>query len=216
MAGGCEGVFRRRRRMPHGVPFSADAAHVYGDRARGSFSDQRHHAADAADPRYLPMGSIPAQSRRAHAGNGDRQRARLSVADVCRRSPSAPQPRHPPAPGTFAPGRPAPRRIDEQPSTVIAGNAGHLLWRRDRHGGQHPSWRSQCRTHTDAMVAGSQRRIFPQPTRPRWYCRRSWIRSTAMGRSTWKRKVATPIHSSIGRDACSRSAADIRRSAAER
>ena len=40
-------------------------------------------------PGKLPMGGLPAQSRRTDARNGDRQRARLSVADLCRRPPRA-------------------------------------------------------------------------------------------------------------------------------
>ena len=35
------------------------------------FPDHRHHAPDAADPRELPVGDLPAQSRRADARDGD-------------------------------------------------------------------------------------------------------------------------------------------------
>ena len=73
-------VFRRRRRMPHGVPLPADAAHVHGDRAGGPAPDHRHHAPDAGDPRRLPVGDLPAQPRRADARDGDRRGARLPVA----------------------------------------------------------------------------------------------------------------------------------------
>ena len=72
-------LFRRRRRMPHGVSLPADAAHLHGDRAGGPPPDHRHHAPDAGDPRELPMGDLPAQPRRADARNGHRQGARLSV-----------------------------------------------------------------------------------------------------------------------------------------
>ena len=48
-------------------------------------------------PETLPMGGVPAQSRRIDARNGDRQRARLSVADLCRGPSRAPQSRHPAA-----------------------------------------------------------------------------------------------------------------------
>ncbi len=44
-------VFRRRRRMSHGVPLPADAAHLHGARARGPLPHHRHHQPDAADPR---------------------------------------------------------------------------------------------------------------------------------------------------------------------
>ena len=73
------GLFRRRRRMPHGVPLPADAAHVHGDRAGGPLPDHRHHAADAGYPGQLPMGDLPAQPRRADARDGHRPGARLSV-----------------------------------------------------------------------------------------------------------------------------------------
>ena len=96
VAGGRAAVFRRRRRMPHGVPFPADAAHVHGDRAGGPLPDHRHHAPDAGDSGRLPMGDLPAQSRRAHARNGHGQRARLSVEDLRGRPPRAPQSRHSP------------------------------------------------------------------------------------------------------------------------
>ena len=79
MAGGDGAIFRRGRRMPHGVPFPADAAHVYGACAGGPAPDHRHHAADAGDPRRRAMGDLPAQSRRTHARDGDRQGAGLSL-----------------------------------------------------------------------------------------------------------------------------------------
>ena len=91
-------VLRRRRRMPHGVPLPADAAHVHGDRAGGPPPDRRDHAADAGHPGQLPVGDLPAQPRRADARDGDRPRARLHVPDVRRRPAHAHQPRHPPAP----------------------------------------------------------------------------------------------------------------------
>src|SRR5690349_2698062 len=87
------------------------------------------------------------------------------MADLYQRPPRAPQPGHPPATCTFAAGRSPPRRIDEQPFTVDARHAGDLLWRRDRDGRQHPSWRSQRRTYTDAVVAGSERRILSRRSR---------------------------------------------------
>ena len=50
-------------------------------------------------PRFVPMGGVPAQSRRADARNGHRSRARLSVEPLCRRPARPDQPRHPPAAG---------------------------------------------------------------------------------------------------------------------
>ena len=55
-------------------------------------------------PDELPMGAVPAQSRRADARNGDRRRARLPVVDLCHRSARAHQSRHP-APAGAADGQ---------------------------------------------------------------------------------------------------------------
>ena len=71
VAGGCQGLLRRRRRMPHGISFPADAAHVHGDRARGPLPDHRHPAPDAGYSAQQPMGDLPAQPRRADVGDGD-------------------------------------------------------------------------------------------------------------------------------------------------
>ena len=49
-------LFRRRRRVPHGVSLPAHAAHVHGDRRRGPLSDHRHHAPDAGHSRQLLSG----------------------------------------------------------------------------------------------------------------------------------------------------------------
>ena len=97
MAGGRARLLRGRRRMPDGVPLSADAAHVHGHRAAGPPPDRRDHAADAGHPGQLPVGDLPAQPRRAHAGDGHQQGARLHVHHVRRRSARAHQPRHPAA-----------------------------------------------------------------------------------------------------------------------
>ncbi|ACS40660.1 hypothetical protein MexAM1_META1p2908 [Methylorubrum extorquens AM1] len=61
VAGGDGAVFRRRGRMPHGLPLPADAADVHGDRPGGPAPDHRHHAPDARDSRGLPVGDLPAQ-----------------------------------------------------------------------------------------------------------------------------------------------------------
>ena len=65
-------LLRRRRRMPHGLPLSPDAAHLHGAAPGGSPADHRHHGADPAHSGNLPVGLVPAQSRRADAGDGDR------------------------------------------------------------------------------------------------------------------------------------------------
>ena len=61
MAGGRAGIFRPRRRMPHGLSLPADAAHLHGDRAGRPLSDHRHPAADPGYSGQLPMGAVPAQ-----------------------------------------------------------------------------------------------------------------------------------------------------------
>src|SRR5437016_2286313 len=66
-------VFRRGRRMSHGVSLPADAADVHGHPAGGSPCDHRNPEPDARNPRQLSVGALPPQSRRAHAGNGDRR-----------------------------------------------------------------------------------------------------------------------------------------------
>ncbi len=146
--------------MPHGIPLPADAAHVHGDRARGPLSDHRHPAPDAGHSAQQPMGDLPAQPRRTDAGDGDVERARLPVGDLCGRPPRAAQSRHPPQAVAAARARPKTRRADELPAVLHAGHAGDLLRRRDRHGRQHPSRRPRRRAHADAVVARPQRRIL--------------------------------------------------------
>ncbi len=58
MAGGRARILRRRRRVPHGVSLSADAAHLHVDRAGRPLSHQRDHAADARHTRQLPVGDL--------------------------------------------------------------------------------------------------------------------------------------------------------------
>ena len=62
VAGGRQRVFRRRRRMPHGLSLSADAANLHGDRPGGPLSDRRHSPANAGHSFQLPVGAVPAQS----------------------------------------------------------------------------------------------------------------------------------------------------------
>ena len=63
VAGRCAAVLWRWRRVPHGVPFSADAAHLHGAAAGRPAADHRHHGADAGYSGVLPVGIVPAQSR---------------------------------------------------------------------------------------------------------------------------------------------------------
>ena len=166
MAGGRAGIFRPRRRMPHGLSFPADAADLHGDRAGGPLSDHRHPAPDAGYSGKLPVGAVPAQPRRTDAGNGHRRRARLSVVDLRQRSPRPHQCRHPPPAGAADGQRPPQDRADELAAAVVSGHADHLLRRRDRHGRQHLSRRPQRRPHADAMDARPQWRLLPRRSGP--------------------------------------------------
>ncbi len=56
VAGGRAAVLRRRRRMPHGVPLPADAAHVHGHRAGRPPPAGRDHGPDPRDPGHLASG----------------------------------------------------------------------------------------------------------------------------------------------------------------
>ena len=101
-----------------------------------------------------------AESRRVDAGDGDRHRARLHVRLVRERQGDADQPGDPAAAGADDGERPAAHRIAERVAAVDAGNADHLLWRRDRDGRQHLSRRSQRRADADAVEWRVERGIF--------------------------------------------------------
>ena len=146
--------------MPHGVSFPGDAAAVHGDAHGGPLSDHRNPPADAADSGGLPVGDVPAQSRRADAGDGDRRRARLHVSRVRAGPQYAHQPRHPPPSGAAAGERPPPHRTDERAAVLAARHAGDLLRRRNRHGRQHLSGRPQRRPHAHAVERRPQRGIL--------------------------------------------------------
>ena len=153
-------VLRRRRRMPHGVPLSADAAHLHGAAPRGPPADHRHHGPDAGHPALVPVGALPAQPRRADAGDGQRRRARLHVSRVQRRPAHAPEHRHPPPPRAADGQQPPAHRAPEQPALLVPRHADPVLRRRDRHGRQHLPGRSQRRAHADAVERGPQRRLL--------------------------------------------------------
>ncbi len=99
-------LLRRGRRVPHGLPLPAHAAHVHGGADGGPLPADRHPRPDAADRRRLPVGHLPAQPRRADPRDGHRRGARLHVPHLRRRPPGAHQPRHPPAAGPAARERP--------------------------------------------------------------------------------------------------------------
>jgi maltose alpha-D-glucosyltransferase/alpha-amylase len=67
MAGRRGRVLRRRRRVAHELPLPAHAADVHVAPDGGSLPDHRHHGSDAGDSGELPVGDVPAESRRAHA-----------------------------------------------------------------------------------------------------------------------------------------------------
>ncbi len=160
VAGGRRRLLRRRRRVPHGLPFPDHAAAVHGASDGGQLPDPGHLGANTGDPRVLPVGHLPTQPRRAHAGNGHGRRAGLHGPRLRARSSDAHQRWHPAAAGPAARKQPAAHRADERAPVLPAGNAGALLRRRDRHGGQRLPWRSQRGAHAHAVEPGSQRRLF--------------------------------------------------------
>ncbi len=167
VARGRRRVLRGRRRVPHGLPLPPDAPALHGDPDGGSLPDHRHPPADPGDPGRLPVGALPAQPRRAHARDGDRRGARLHVPDVRPRAGGPDQPGDPPAPRAAPGQRPEQDRADERAPAVAAGNAGHLLRRRDRDGRQHLPRRPRRRAHPDAVERRPQRRLLAgQPAAP--------------------------------------------------
>ena len=153
-------LLRRRRRVPHGLPLPAHAAAVHGHPHGGPLPHHRHPAADARHPGELPVGPLPAQPRRADAGDGHRRGARLHVPGLRPRPAGPHQPGHPPPPGPAAGQRPPQDRADERPALLAARHAGHLLRRRDRHGRQHLPGRPQRRAHAHAVERRPQRRLL--------------------------------------------------------
>ena len=170
------------RRMPHGVPLPADAAPVHGAAPGRPLPDHRHPGPDAGHPGQLPVVPVPAQPRRADAGDGDRRGARLHVPGLRPRPARADQPGHPPPARAAAEQRSPPDRADERPAVLAARHAGDLLRRRDRHGRQHLPGRSQRRAHAHAVVGRPQRRLLAGPTRRSSTCRSSSTRNTTTRR----------------------------------
>ncbi len=146
--------------MPHGVPLSADAADVHGGPPGKPPSDRRDPPPDAGYSRELPVGDVPPQPRRADARDGDRRGTGLHVPGLRRRSADADQRRHPPSPRAADGEQPAAHRAAERAADVDAGDADHLLRRRDRDGRQHLSRRPQWRPYADAVDRRSQRRLL--------------------------------------------------------
>ena len=80
--GGGAALFRRGRRVPHGLPLSPDAAHLHRDPQGGPQAHRRRPARDPADPGLLPMGAVPAQPRRADPRDGHRRGAGVPAQGV--------------------------------------------------------------------------------------------------------------------------------------
>ena len=168
-------VLRRRRRMPHGVPLPADAAHVHGDRPGGPLPDHRDHGADAGHPGELPVGDLPAQPRRADARDGDR----AASATTCTRTYAA-DPRARINLGIRRRLAPLlendmrPHQADEQPAAVACAarrsstTATRSAWATTSSSATATACARRCsgaRTATPASRA---------PTRSASTCRRSW------------------------------------------
>ncbi len=160
-------LLRRRRRVPHGLPLPAHAAHLDRAAQGGPHADRRDHGEHAADPRRLPVGALPAQPRRADARDGDRRGARLHVVRVRRRPAGAHQPGHPPPPGAAGRQQPPPDRAAQLAAAVDAGHAGHLLRRRDRDGRQRLPRRPQRGPDADAVDARTATPASHRPMPPR-------------------------------------------------
>ena len=148
------------RHLPHGLPLPAHAAHVHGGPPGRPVPDGRHPGRDPGHPPRVPVGALPPQPRRAHARDGHRRGARLHVPRLRARPPGPGQRRHPPAAGPAAGQRPQAHRDDERAAVLHAGDADHLLRRRDRHGRQHLPRRPQRGAHADAVEQRPQRRLL--------------------------------------------------------
>ncbi len=92
------------------------------------------------------------------------------------------------------------RRIELLHSLLFAlpGHAHPLLRRRDRHGRQHLSRRSQRRPDADAVEQRPQRRLLARRSGAALRAARSWTRSTAIRRSTSRRRSAIRSRCSTG------------------
>ena len=172
MAGRRAPLLRRRRRVPHGVPLPAHAAHLHGAPAGGPTpiidimaqtpaipaSCQwalflRNHdeltlemvTDDERDYMYLAYSAIRACGSTWASAAGWRRWWRT----VRRRD-----------------------RAAEQPAVLVPGHADYLLRRRDRHGRQHLPRRPQRRAHARCSGPPTATPASPAPTRPRSTARR--------------------------------------------
>ena len=172
VAGGHAALFRRRRRMPDVVPLPADAADVHGDGPRrigNPVTDIMRQTPDI--PANCQWGHLPAQPRRADAGDGG------PTASGTISGTSTPREKAGPGsisgirrPAGAADGeRPAQDRAAEQPAVLDARHADPLLRRRDRHGRQLLPGRPGRGAHADAVVAGTATADFSKADPARLY-----------------------------------------------
>src|ERR1700757_4678887 len=146
--------------MPYGVSLPADAAHLHGGPPGVAVSDLGDHGADAADPRYGPMGHLAAQPRRVDAGDGHRRRTRLHVRRVRQGSADEGERRDPPPAGATAGQRPRTDRAVHRAAAVAARVTRPLLRRRDRHGRRDLVGGPRRGAYPDAVDTRPQRRVF--------------------------------------------------------
>ena len=131
------------------------------------------------------MGPVPAQPRRADAGNGHRRGARLHVPHLRPRSAGPHQPRHPPPPGAAA-GKPSRQdRADERPA------ASRCRARRSSTTATRSAWAT---TSISATATASARRCSGAATATP--ASRAPIRSGCTCRSSSTRHITTSASTS--------------------
>ena len=153
-------ISARRRPHAHDVQFPGQPAPVLraglGRYAPAGQGDE----GDEAAPGDGAMGPVPAQSRRTRSRPADEEQRQTGLRRVrARTGDAALRPRHPAAAGADAGRRPPAARARLQPDVHAAGDAGHPLRRRDRHGRRSLSCRSaiararRCNGRTSRMAA---------------------------------------------------------------
>ena len=179
VAGGRAPLLRRRRRVPHGLPLPAHAAPVHGaSAARTAGRSSRSSPHTPPIPPGCQWGLVPAQPRRADAGDGDRRGARLHVLRVRQGPADAAQPGHPPPPGPADGQRPAPDRAAERLLLTLPGSP--ILYYGDEIGmGDNVYLATATACARPCSGRRPQRRLLHAPSRPSSTCRSSPTPSTA-------------------------------------
>ena len=185
-------LLRRRRRVPHGLPLPADAAHLPGRPPRGPPPDHRHLRAHARDPARRPVVPLPAQPRRAHARDGERRGAPPSLLRLRLRPAHAAEPR------ASGGGSPRCSRTTGARSSCSRACSSPCPAARSSTTATSSAWAT---TSTSATATGSAprcsgrataTRASPAPTPRASTCPSSWTRSTATRPSTWRPSSARP------------------------